>query len=63
MMTMTEFIEAFCSLTPEAQEALTEFTQGLSDPNATVEQALDRVSNERLREDYRKTLIANGNIA
>lgn len=63
MMEMMEVIEAFLSLTPEAQDALLEFTQGLSDENATVEQALDRVSNERLREDYRKTLIANGNIA
>lgn len=63
MLSMTEFVEAFCSMTEEQRTALEEFTKGLADPNTTIEQALDRVSNERLREDYRKTLIANGNIA
>lgn len=63
MMNITEVIEAFLSLTPDKQQALEEFTQGLSDPNATLEQALDRVSNERLREEYRKELQAQGKIA
>lgn len=55
-MEMLEFMDAFCSLTPEQMTALEEFTYALCDENLSIDQALDKVSNERLRESYRKTL-------
>ena len=62
MLSLTEFVDAFCSLTPEKQTALEEFLTA-SREGLTLEQTIERVSNEEIRNEYREILRAEGKIA
>jgi len=60
MMSLVEFVDAFCSLTPEKQTALEEFLQASENGVAS---ALESISNEEIRNEFTATLRAKGMIA
>ena len=60
MMNETDFINAFCSLTPEKQTALEEFLRASGNGVAS---ARESISNEEIRNEFTATLRANGMIA
>lgn len=60
MLSLSEFVNAFCSLTPEKQTALEEFLRASENGVAS---ALESISNEEIRNEFTATLRANGMIA
>ena len=55
MMNETDFINAFCSLTPEYQNALEEFWVA-SNNGQGLASALDSISNEKVRNEFKATI-------
>jgi len=62
MMSLVEFVELFLNLPEEKQKALEEFLQASENDNGVMG-ALDNISNEQVRNEFKSTLIANGLIA
>lgn len=61
MLSLVEFVELWCKLPPEKQNALEEFLNAGKD--STVEQAIDNITNETVREEFKQVLRAEGQIA
>lgn len=61
LISFEEFVELWSNLAPEQQTALEEFIY--AGQECSVEQAIDHITNEKIREDFKQVLRAEGQIA
>ena len=61
IMSFEEFLELWMNIPEEKRTALEEFINAGQD--LSVEQAIDRITNEEVRVEFRQVLQAEGHIA